>query len=410
MPKFKQGALPKYGKHKASGRAVVKLNGRDVYLGPYGSQESRVEYDRVIGEWLTAGRSMPKTIEALGGVTVNELLVSYLEFAERHYQKDGEPTGELGNIKDAARPLKNLYGHTEAAKFGPLALKAIRSKMIAGNLSRGVINSRINRIKRIFKWAASEELVSPSVWHGLISVQGLQRGRSDARETEPIRPVADIVVDATLAHLTTVVRSMVEFQRLVGCRPNEVVQLRPADIDRTGDVWCYTPRRHKCQHHNQARRIAIGPRAQAVLAPYLDRSPELPCFSPAESEAIRKAALRAKRKTKVQPSQINRTRAGAKRKPRNAYNGQAYQLAVRRGCDKAFPVPKTLTNEAERKAWRKAHWWHPNQLRHSVATMVRHDAGLEAAQAVLGHAKADTTQIYAESNWQAAVEVMRRVG
>lgn len=47
--------------------------------------------------------------------------------------------GEISTVKDAARPLKNLYGDTAASKFELLALKAIQSKLINDNLSRGVI-------------------------------------------------------------------------------------------------------------------------------------------------------------------------------------------------------------------------------------------------------------------------------
>ena len=54
--------------------------------------------------------------------------------------------------------------------------------------------------------------------------------------------------------------------------------------------------------------------------------------------------------------------------------------------------------------------WHPNQLRHSKATEIRRQFGLEAAQVVLGHAKADVTQVYAERDSALAVEVMRRIG
>jgi len=43
---------PAYRKHKRSGRAVVTLSGKDIYLGKYGSQASHDEYDRVTGEWL----------------------------------------------------------------------------------------------------------------------------------------------------------------------------------------------------------------------------------------------------------------------------------------------------------------------------------------------------------------------
>ncbi len=49
-------ALPKYRRHKASGQAVVTLNGRDHYLGPHGTKASKAFYDRLIAEWLIQGR------------------------------------------------------------------------------------------------------------------------------------------------------------------------------------------------------------------------------------------------------------------------------------------------------------------------------------------------------------------
>jgi hypothetical protein len=38
--------LPKYQKHRASGQAVVTLNGQDIYLGPHGTAISKRAYDR----------------------------------------------------------------------------------------------------------------------------------------------------------------------------------------------------------------------------------------------------------------------------------------------------------------------------------------------------------------------------
>ena len=48
--------VPKYRKHRASGQAVVTLAGKTKYLGPHGTRASHLEYDRLIGEWLAAGR------------------------------------------------------------------------------------------------------------------------------------------------------------------------------------------------------------------------------------------------------------------------------------------------------------------------------------------------------------------
>jgi hypothetical protein len=65
MPRFTKGAVPKYRKHKASGQAIVTIAGRGYYLGPYKSKASLVEYDRLITEWLAAGRPSPKSAPCL---------------------------------------------------------------------------------------------------------------------------------------------------------------------------------------------------------------------------------------------------------------------------------------------------------------------------------------------------------
>lgn len=65
----------------------------------------------------------------------------------------------------------------------------------------------------------------------LVTVRGLQRGRSQVRESKPVEPVAAAVVDATLPFLNRHVRGLVEFQRLTGCRPGEACALRWYDLD-----------------------------------------------------------------------------------------------------------------------------------------------------------------------------------
>src|SRR5690606_39062512 len=94
---------------------------------------------------------------------------------------------------------------------------------------------------------------------------------------------------------------------------------RPCDLDRSGDVWSYSPKHHKTEHHGKRRVVYIGPRAQEIVLPYLLRDAEAYCFSPAESERKRKAEQRANRQTPVQPSQIDRSTRSPKRKPRDQY-------------------------------------------------------------------------------------------
>jgi len=357
MPKLKN-ALPKYRKHKASGRAVVTLGGKDHYLGKHGTKASKTEYDRLVGEWVSGGR-LPVTIDR-DAPTVAELILLYIKHAERYYVKAGRQTDEVACIKAALKHLRTLYGRTEAACFGPLALKAVRGRMVETGNSRGYINKQISRIRRMFSWAVEGELLPAVVAYGLREVKGLREGRSEARERAPIAPVDDEVVNATLPHLPPVLAAMVRVQRLCACRPEDICRIRPCDIDRTDDVWLYRPVRRKMGHKGRQRIIFIGPHAQAILAPYLFGD-DLPCFRTSRSP--------------------------------KGLNSRSYRDRIHKACEKAGIEP-----------------WSPNQLRHASGTEVRSKYGLEAAQVYLGHSKADVTQVYAERDLKLAVQVAREVG
>ena len=180
-------------------------------------------------------------------------------------------------------------------------------------LSRGVINHRIGRIIRVFKWGVAEEIVPESVWRALTTVRGLEKGRTTVRETEPVQPVAVEVVEATLPFLLPPVRAMVELQLSTGMRPGEVCAMRACELDTTGEVWLYRPEQHKTKHRGKERVVAIGPRGQEIIRPFLKLDTQAYLFSPRDAlTALRSPAFRSK--TKVQPSQQCRK----KRKPRKA--------------------------------------------------------------------------------------------
>jgi hypothetical protein len=103
------GRVPKYRRHKPSGQAVVTLCGKDFYLGPHGTHASKAEYDRLIGEWLAAGRTLP---HPQTGLTVAELALRYLRFAQGYYRRDGEPTRSLERVQTALKALRKSYAHT----------------------------------------------------------------------------------------------------------------------------------------------------------------------------------------------------------------------------------------------------------------------------------------------------------
>ncbi len=202
MPKLRN-VIPKYAKHRGSGQATVTLNGREFYLGSHGSKVSKIAYDRLVAEWLAndrRGETEPDSI------TVVEVVAAFLKWAKGHYRKQsGRPTGTVENYILAFRILRSHYGKTLAAEFGPKSLKAIQLLLVGEGLSRRTINDRCSAIRKMFRWAVSEELIPPSVHQGLATVSGLQRGRTKAKESKPVRPVDDARVDAAVGRLPEVV-------------------------------------------------------------------------------------------------------------------------------------------------------------------------------------------------------------
>ncbi len=389
MPTLNSRA-PKYARHRQSGQARVCLDGRQILLpGPYGSAVSKAEYDRLVGEWLAGGRHLPTSND----LTVAEVILRYWTHCKGYYVKDGQPTPEQEKIRHTLKPVRRLYGATLARDFGPLALKTVRQQWVDGDLVRREINQRVGRVVRCFKWAVENELVPPNVLQALKAVAGLHKGRSSARESKPVRPVADAAVDAIRPFVSPTIWAMVELQRLTGARSSEVTIMRTGDIDRSTDVWVYTPASHKTEHHDKTRLIYLGPKAQEVLRPWLKADPDAYLFSPSEARTERYERLRANRKTPVQPSQRNRKKAKPKRAPGPAYDARSYNHAIRRGCIKAGIAP-----------------WHPHQLRHSAATHVRREFGVDVARVLLGHSSPVVTEIYAELDHAKAVEAVRKIG
>ena len=119
MPRLTK-SLPSYCRHRASGQAVVTLDGKDFYLGPHGTKTSKLEYDRLVSEWLQNGRRLPQNEP--GAITVTELAAAYWRYAKHYYVKHGRPTDELAGIKISLRRLKETHGRISVDDFGPIAL------------------------------------------------------------------------------------------------------------------------------------------------------------------------------------------------------------------------------------------------------------------------------------------------
>jgi len=338
---------------------------REVMLGAYGSAESRAKHRELCEEFeqAQAAGALPTA-----GLSVAALVAQFLKHAEEHYRDaDGQHTSELRSYVANVRPLLDAHGTTLARDFGPLALKAVRQAMVDAKWARKTINQAVGRIRRIWRWAASEQLVPAAAFHALQTVSGLAAGRTAAPDRPAIPPAPADDVAAAYRELTPTLRAMVHLQLLTGMRPGEVCRLRACEIDRDGptiegrQVWVYRPRRHKTAWRGRSKAVVIGPRAQRILQPFLEKSTTGPVFTP--------------------------HRKGA------AYTASTYGRRIREACDRAG-----------------CGRWAPNQLRHSAATKVQHEYGLDAARAVLGHSDPKTSMIYAERDLVAAARVALKIG
>jgi integrase len=373
-----RNAFPAYRLHRPSGQAIVTVYNpdgtpRDVALGVYDSAESRSRYARLCAE-LRPGNVYAATDADL---TVGEVIVGYWRHAEGYYGA----SKELDTLRDALRVLRALYEDAPAVGFGPLALKAVREAMVRKGWARTYCNRQAGRIVRAFKWAAGEEMVPATVYQALKTLAPLRAGKTSAHETPPRLPADPAAVTAALPHLPPHVRAIVELLRLTGMRPCEACRMTLGQIDRSKGVWVYRPAKHKGKHLGKARAVLLGAAAQAVITGHLGGgtlAPDEPLFSPRRQHDQRMAAIRAARKSKVQPSQTSRKKAAPKRLPGAWYTVEAVAHAVEKACKKAG-VPH----------------WSPYQVRHLVGAEVREKFSLEHVRAVLGHSHAGMSAHYA---------------
>ncbi|MFQ5423650.1 MAG: tyrosine recombinase XerC [Phycisphaerae bacterium] len=423
---------PKYRRRTIRGKTVAYCTftdpatnrRRDVWLGPYGSPESQERYARVLAELQSgsvAVHDVARQTRSVGGPTVTQLCDAF-----RRSEIDRFSQGESANYDLAIRLFRRLCGNLPAQSVGPNRLRDVRTAMIELGWSRGYCNKQTNRIRRIYKWGVSHETCSVESYQRLATIEPLRRGQTEAHDNPPVRPVPDEAIDAVLPHVSRQVAAMIELQRLTGMRPGEVCGMRPVDLDMSEAIWVFRPETHKTAWCGRTRVVHLGPKAQAVIRSFLaGRSTTAHLFSPAEAEIERRAAMHAARKTPM--SCGNRPGICRKDHPRwkagDRYTTPSYLRAIQYACDKAFPPPDplakrdgetkaqwqarlTLKQKQELKAWRKAHRWHPHQLRHNAATLIRREFGLEAARILLGHSSAVVTEaVYVDRDEQLALRV-----
>lgn len=353
MPR-QRSTQPAYQFH-VSGQARVTLGGIDFYLGIHGSPESYARYYALLAEYNANGRQPPKK-DLVQVIRQSDLPIRVrditADFRTRVLPNYEHNEGHHCCYRRLCELLEERHADEPAADFGPRKLEAIRDILISRGNCRRFINNQIARVIRIFEHGVSRELLAPDRIVALRSLPSLRRGQ--AKDHPKRGGVALETIRATLAHLSSTAASMVELQLLTAMRPSELFRMTPADVDRSKNVWIYRPSKHKTEHHGKLKTIPIVGDAVRVLSPFLFGEADRPCFLTSKG---------------------------------TPWNKDSYRIAVTRAARAA-----------------NVQHWTPYALRHSAAQAVRDAVGIEAASALLGHSRLDTTQIYAQASEARAIE------
>jgi integrase len=422
MGRRKSGAFPRATIHKASGRARVRLCGREYWLGPAGTKEADDKYRALVASWVASGGAAvdesalsppppaapspvvvtvvpgkPVTVTtappAPAALSIGGLLVAYLSFVRgSRTPAQLRKHARWWNARQVANALDSRTA-VPVELLGPRMLREIRDELAAQPMkakrggevvhrTRYVVNRTVQEIRSMMKWAVAEELVPADKLHALQCVPPLRAGDdSDARESVPRKGVSDADVAAIVPHLPPILADVIAFARLTACRPDEAFGLRMADLGPSPipGVLKYTPESHKTAHHGKVREIAVGARSQEIVARWSGgKSATAVVFSRTDVFRVKTTAT----------IRMRRRRSSGER-----LTDEFLRRSVLRACDAAGVAR-----------------WTPYQLRHAGLQEARDVCGPETAQAVGGQSHLRTTEIYAKVNFEKAAQFAAKYG
>jgi len=382
--------VPKLCRHKARdlGYVTDPETKKAIYLGPWGAHETRRAYERWVADYIASHNVLHPLPR--GESTIKQLVEKYILFARDYYRKPGTRTvtSEYNCVRQALLELKNWFD-VPCAEFKPSDLIAVRQQVInrkqvsqngkpsSKQLSISTINAIVTRLKRMFKKGVEWEFVPAATWQALSCVANLSwRTAPNLRDTAPIKPVDIEHVRAVMPYLKPKFQLMLETHLQTGMRVTELCSMRWREISKYNEaLFAYKPTEHKTKHRGVDKVIFL--RAELV-----ERMRELP----------RRGASK-----ELDFVWLSWGKGKSKK-----YLGQVYPTGYRTAINRAIRFCNAALREQGEK---EIPAWCPLQIRHSVATLIRQLHGLEAAQAMLGHASLEATQIYAEKRTELAAKI-----
>jgi integrase len=348
---------PAYQFH-VSGQAKVRLGGDDFYLGKHGTPESYAKYYSLLAEYNANGKvppvrdKKPDTHQADSPILVKHVTA---DFRHRVLPKHEHSPSHYACFVWLCDLLDAKHGDEPVAEFGPRKLEALRDLFVSRGNCRSYANEQTGKLVKVIEHGVARELVAPDRIVALRALPPLKRGQ--AKDNPKRSGVSLDVIRATLPHLTGTAAAMIKLQLGTAMRPSEIFQMRPSDIDRSGADWIYRPEHHKTEHHGKAKAVPIVGEAFKALAPFMFGDENELCFL---------------------------TKKGT------PWNKDSFRIAVARAAKAA-----------------KVEHWTPYQIRHTSAQAVRDAIGPEGTQALLGHSRLSTTEVYAKANEAKAIEAAK---
>ncbi|MDZ4684034.1 MAG: site-specific integrase [Planctomycetaceae bacterium] len=345
-----------------TGRAFCKVNGEFISLGRGDNPESRARYAAVLTD-LAQGKPVESSRQLMLSVSDNLTVAEFfLQFVVQEVPRYSR--SEQHCFKTALRVAREMFGAVQVTEFGPLKLRLVRDAMVAGDpnakpkprraWSRYTVNRQIKRIRAVFRWGVSWEVVPQSVADALSSVRSLACGETAASESTPRLSVPQSDMDRVRKQLRQKHRDIFDLLLLTGARPGEIIGLTTGKIDRSGELWRADLAHHKTAHKGKRRTLFFNPTAQLILRRYLQADPDAKLFKMRRDN---------------------------------------FAHVIGRACVRAGVAPFV-----------------PHQLRHTVATKLADEVGTEAAQRLLGHSDAAMTEHYSRGAERKAVEAVKKLG
>ena len=344
--------IPKYRHQKSRNLAVVRIDGKDIYLGKYNSPESHEKYQLAIAE-LVSRLAITKT----KGLTLPALAAVYHQFSQIRFSD-----AKLRSYHRTIQRFASLFPELDSQDVACSHVEAFQMSLVQRNLTAKTINDYLARLKNIFCWASRNKYMPAQNLLFFDMLDRVDNTWPGVRQTDKVKPVSLEQINEILTDVPKTVAALIKFQFRTACRPSEARMLRLCDIEKSDDVWLYCPPKHKTSHQGKQRRIPLGPLAQQVI----------------ESQQV------------VDPSAY----VFHSGDPSQPYKKDSYSRAIRRACERAGIDPH----------------WTPNQIRHTAATSIRAEYGIEVTQVVLGHSHVRTTEIYAEKNMDLAIKAAMKIG